>query len=172
MNNKNASGAFILLLTSVLAGQASAQGSGITFNSNAADLAQIRGVFEEFRQDIIRKDGAALTKLLLNPKVLFHQINTQEEVDIARRNHAQFDGIGPSQLDGFTSFLATSQDKLEERFHNIEIRQDGDLGLMTANYDFVINDKVSNSGLEVWQLCKIDRQWKIVSVVWTVDSRS
>jgi hypothetical protein len=26
--------------------------------------------------------------------------------------------------------------------------------------------------LEVWQLCKIDGQWKILSVVWTIDSHS
>jgi hypothetical protein len=28
--------------------------------------------------------------------------------------------------------------------------------------------KVQHSGLEVWQLCKIDGQWKILSVVWTI----
>src|SRR5439155_1531437 len=89
--------------------------------------------------------------LVLNPDVLFHRTNTQEEIDSARKYNAQFDGIGPSQLDGFAKLLATSKDKLEERFRNIEIRQDGPLGLVTFNYDFVINDKVHHSGLEVWQ---------------------
>jgi len=42
------------------------------------------------------------------------------------------------------------------------------LGLVTFNYDFVVNDKVTNSGIEHWQVCKIDGQWKILSVVWTV----
>jgi hypothetical protein len=51
-------------------------------------------VVEEFRQDIIHKDGYALTKLMLNPNVL----------------------------------------------------------------------KVANSGLEHWQVRKIDGQWKILSV--------
>src|SRR5208282_988753 len=55
-----------------------------------------------------------------------------------------------------------------KKFRNIEIRQDGDLGLVTFNYDFVISDKVHHSGLEVWQLCKIDGQWKILSVTWTI----
>ena len=70
-------------------------------------------------------------------------------------------------IDGFVKLLATSKDKLEERFQNIEIRQDGDLGLVTFNYDFVINDKVHHSGLEHWQVRKIDGQWKILSVTWT-----
>ena len=167
MNKKNAGAAFILVLTCVLASQAFAQGSGIKFNSSADDLTKIRNVLEEFRQDIIHKDGYAITKLILNPNVLFHHINNQEEVDGARKQNAQFDGVGPSQLDGFVKFLATSKDKLEEKFYNVEIRQDGDLGLVTFNYDFVENDKVLNSGLEHWQVCRIDGQWKILSVTWT-----
>jgi hypothetical protein len=166
MNKKKAVVAFIALLTCALAGQALAQGP--EFKSNADDLAKISSVLEEFRQDIIHKDGYALTKLIANPDVLFHHINNQEEVDSARKYNAQFDGVGPSQLDGFAKLLATSKDKLDEKFHNIEIRQDGDLGLVTFNYDFVINDKVHHSGLEHWQVCKIDGQWKILSVTWTI----
>ena len=159
---------FLALLMCGLVSQASAQDAEPKFNSNGDDLTKIRGVLEEFRQDIIRKDGYALTKLVLNPDVLFHHTNTQEEIDSARKYNAQFDGIGPSQLDGFAKLLATSKDKLEERFRNIEIRQDGPLGLVTFNYDFVINDKVHHSGLEVWQVCKIDGQWKILSVAWRI----
>ncbi|MBV9482572.1 MAG: hypothetical protein JO249_17745 [Acidobacteria bacterium] len=109
---------------------------------------------------------------MLNPNELFHHTNTQEEVDSARKYNAQFDGIGPSQLDGFAKFLATTKDKLEETFHNIEIRQDGPLGMVTLNYDFVVNDKVTNSGIEHWQVCKIDGQWKILSVTWTSYDRN
>lgn len=167
MNKKNAGAAFLLVLTCVLAGPALAQSSAIKFNSNAEDLAKIGHLLEEFRLDIIHKDGDAITKLMLNPNVLFHSIDNQESIDNARKLNAQFDGIGPSALEGFVTLLATSKDKLEETFQNIEIRQDGDLGLVTFNYDFVINDKVHHSGLEHWQVRKIDGQWKILSVTWT-----
>ena len=80
MNKKNAGVVIILLLTGVLVGQAFAQGSGIKFNSNADDVAKINTVLEEFRQDIIHKDGYALTKLALNPNVLFHALDDQEQV--------------------------------------------------------------------------------------------
>ncbi|HEX7962634.1 MAG TPA: hypothetical protein VF493_22180 [Terriglobales bacterium] len=167
MNKKRTTAVFVALLMCGLASQASAQGAEPKFNSNADDLTKIRGVLEEFRQDIIRKDGYAVTKLVLNHNVLFHHTNTQEEIDSARKLNAQFDGIGPSQLDGFVKLLATSKDKLEEKFQNVEIRQDGPLGLVTLNYDFVVNDKVTNSGIEHWQVCKIDGQWKILSITWT-----
>ena len=160
----------IALLTCALAGHALAQGP--EYQSNADDLTHIRGVLEAFRQDIVRKDAYALTKLMLNANVLFHSIDDQKAVDNARKHNAQFDGIGPSQLDGFVNFLSTSKDTLEERFHNIEIRQDGDLGLVTCNYEFVINDKVTNAGVEHWQVRKIDGQWKILSVTWTRHDRS
>jgi hypothetical protein len=42
------------------------------------------------------------------------------------------------------------------------------LGPVTFNYDFVVNDKVTNSGIERRQVCKVDGQWKVLSVVWTV----
>jgi hypothetical protein len=158
---------FVALLMCGLVSQGSAQDAQPKFNSNADDITKIGNLLEEFRQDIIRKDGYALTKLVLNPNVLFHHTNTQEEIDSARKYNAQFDGIGPSQLDGLVKLLATSKDKLEERFRNIEIRQDGPLGLATFNYDVVINDKVTKSGIEHWQVCKIDGQWKILSVTWT-----
>jgi len=158
MNKKKAVVALIALLTWALAGQALAQGQELELKSNADDLAKIRGVLEEFRQDIIHKDGYALTKLMLNPKVLLHEIDDQKEVDRARKYNAQFD---PSDLGGTAKFFSTSKDKLEEKFYNIEIRQDGSRGLVTCNYDFVINDKVTNSGFKVWQLRKIDGRWKI-----------
>src|ERR1700685_1060359 len=122
MNKKTAVTVFVALLACALAGQALAQGSEIEFKSNADDLTKIRSVLEEFRQDIIHKDAHALTKLVLNPDVLFHHINNQEEVDSARKSNAQFDRVGPSKLDGFAKLLATSKDKLEEKFRNIEIR--------------------------------------------------
>lgn len=172
MKTKNAVSVLILLITGVLAGQAFAQGSGPKFNSNADDLLKISNLLEEFRQDIVHKDGFALTKLILNPNVLFHSIDDQESVDKSRKLNAQFDGIGPGALDGFATLLATSKDKLEETFRNVEIRQDGNLGLVTFNYDFVVNDKVHHSGLEHWQVRKIDGQWKILSVTWTKYSRN
>ena len=71
MNKKRAGAVFVALLMCVLASQVSAQDAEPKFNSNADDLAKIRGVLEEFRQDIIRKDAYALTKLVLNPMCSF-----------------------------------------------------------------------------------------------------
>lgn len=167
MDKKRTAAVVIVLLACGLVTRAFAQDQVPRFNSNADDIGKISALLEDFRQDVIHKDGAAVKKLLLNPKVLFHSIDDQASVDAARRLDPRFDGIGPSALDGFLTLLATSKDQLEETVYNTEIRQDGDLGLVTFNYDFVINGKVHHSGLEHWQVRKIDGQWKILSVTWT-----
>src|SRR5437763_1397238 len=90
MNKKKAGAVFAVLLTCGLITQALTQAQEPKFNSNANDITKISNLLEEFRQDIIRKDGYALMKLVLNPDVLFHHTNTQEEIDSARKYNAQF----------------------------------------------------------------------------------
>src|SRR5579864_2417287 len=124
MDKKRTAAVVIVLLACGLATRAFAQDQGPKFNSDADDISKISNLLEDFRLDVIHKDGDALRKLLLNPNVLFHSIDDQASVDTARKLNPQFDGIGPSLFDGFVTLLATSKDKLEERVYNTEIRQD------------------------------------------------
>ena len=59
MNKKRLGAAFLALLMCGLVSQASARDAKPKFNSNGDDIASIRGLLDEFRQDIIRKDGQA-----------------------------------------------------------------------------------------------------------------
>ena len=79
MNKKTLGAVFLALLTCGLVSQPSAQDAEPKFNAKGDDITRIRGLLDEFRQDILHKDGYALTKLVLNPDVLFHHTNTQEE---------------------------------------------------------------------------------------------
>lgn len=167
MDRKRALAVVVVFLACGLVSPVFAQDQAPKFNSDPDDIRKIGALLEDFRLDVIHKDGDALKKLLLNPNVLFHAVEGQASIDSGRGLDPQFDGIGPSAFGGFLTLLATSKDSLEETVYNTEIRQDGDLGLVTFNYDFVINGKVHHSGLEHWQVRKIDGQWKILSVTWT-----
>jgi hypothetical protein len=92
MDKKKGAAVFIVLLACCSLTRAFAQDQELKFNSNADDISKIGNLLEEFRQDIIHKDGYALQKLMLNPNVLFHSIDNQESVDNARKLNAQFDG--------------------------------------------------------------------------------
>ena len=172
MHKQRAVTVAMVLVACGLVTPAFAQDQAPQFKSDADDISQIGKLLEDFRLDVLHRDGDALKQLLLNPDVLFHSIDDQAAIDSARKLAPHFDGIGPSAFGGFLTLLATSKDKLEERIYNTEIRQDGDLGLVTFNYDFVINGKVHHSGLEHWQVRKIDGRWKILSVTWTKYLRS
>src|SRR5260370_1001625 len=113
---------------------------------------------QEHRQERI---GLGMTLWPAGPT----KVEEANEIEIGNLHES---GGGPSQVDGFAKLLATSKDKLEEKFRNIEIRQGGRVGLVTFNYDFVIHDKVHHSGLEVWEVCKIDGQWRSLAVAWTI----
>jgi hypothetical protein len=75
--NRKAGAVLIVLVSCGLATRAFAQGKELRVHSTTDEMAKIGDLLEEFRQDIIRKDGHALTKLMLNPNVLFHSIDNQ-----------------------------------------------------------------------------------------------
>ena len=87
MNKKRMGTVFLAPLICGLVPQASAQDAEPKFNSNGDDLTKIRGVLEEFRQDIIHKDAYALTKLVLNPAVLFQCNDPVADKAYRRRSH-------------------------------------------------------------------------------------
>jgi hypothetical protein len=57
----------------------------------------------------------------------------------------------------------------EEKFYNIDIKEDGSIASVTFDYSFCENKKKINWGQESWGLIKINGQWKIVSVIFSLE---
>lgn len=138
--------------------------------STPEDRQAIERVVEDFRQAIIEHDGKKLSKLILNSRILFASPGDQKSVDATRAYDVNFDGVGVGGFNSFVNFISTSKDRLEERFYNVDIKQDGVLAWVNFDYEFYENDKLSNYGVEAWQLHKTDGVWKIFSVVWSSHS--
>lgn len=136
-------------------------------HENPSDRAAIQAVIEKFRLAIIAKDGAAISKLLLNSRTIFNEIDDQAAIDKVRDFDPRFDGLGAPGFLAFSRYLAGEKAPIEERFKNIVVTQDGPLALVTFDYQFVSNGKVENQGVEHWMLRKVDGEWRIFSVVWT-----
>jgi hypothetical protein len=103
----------------------------------------------------------------LHSRILFTSPGDQAHVDAARRFDPNFDGVGVGGFASFAKLVTTSPGRIEERFSNVEITQDGPVAWVMFDYEFVTDDKVDNYGVEHWQLHKTDGRWKIFSVVWT-----
>lgn len=134
---------------------------------SAEDRAAIDALVDAFRVAIMRKDGRGLSELLVDPLIPFLQIDGQDGVDRRRTYNAHYNGLDIPGFPGFARMITESKASLEERFHNVAIRTDGPMGMVTFDYEFVENGKVSNLGLEHWVLRRIDGRWKILSVTWT-----
>lgn len=131
------------------------------------DTAAIAEVVEAFRLGIIHKDGPALSNLVLDSDIMFTSPGDQARVDAVRAYDPHFNGIGTGGFGAFARYISTTQDTVEEKFHNVEIVQDGPVALVTFDYEFYGNGKLENYGLEHWQMRKTDGRWKIFSVIWT-----
>jgi len=121
----------------------------------AADAQAIRDVLAEFMAAIQAKSGERLTALVTDPQILFTSPGEK------------FDGRGAGGFPRFVEFVTTTPDSIEERFKNVVITQDGAVAWAMFDYEFVANGKVSNYGIETWQLYRRDGKWRAFSVVWT-----
>jgi ketosteroid isomerase-like protein len=137
--------------------------------SSPQDKAAIEKVIEEFKSAIKNKNARLLTSLMLNAHVQFEAPPPPEVVKQARANvDANFDGWPVGGYGWFAEMIASSKNSLEERFYNVKITQDGHLAWVMFDYDFLVNGKPENHGLETWQMIKTaDGKWKIASVIWT-----
>lgn len=140
-----------------------------TYHSTPEDEAAIRDVIARFDRGIRQKDGDLLKSTFLHDEILFLSPPPQAVIDDVRERYdADFMKVGPmSEAMNFVNFITTTESDVAENFHNIKIKQDQTYALVTFDYEFVMDGKVTNYGLEVWQLFKMDGRWGIASVNWS-----
>jgi len=139
--------------------------------SNPDDLNAINKVTEDFRTALINKDTKLLTSLTLNSNILFSSAPSPEQIRTMREKYdVNFDGIFVGGLQDFCGFLRREKQAIEEKFYNVKITQDDHMAWVMFDYEFQIDHVTQNYGIETWELIKgADTEWKIVSVVWSVN---
>lgn len=60
----------------------------------------------------------------------------------------------------------------EEKFYNISIIEDGSIASVNFDYSFWGNKKKINWGKESWSLVKANGQWKITTVIFSLELES
>lgn len=74
------------------------------------------------------------------------------------------DPVDPKKLQRISKWLNETDDYLDEKIFDVEIRIDGELAIAWMPYNFFRNNKFSHSGTNAFTLMKFDNLWKIVSV--------
>ena len=132
------------------------------------DIAAITQVTADFQKALINKDEKGLSALMFNSAILFatpvgdatlKRMRTEKDVN--------FDGVSVGGYPAFARFVGESKTRIEEKFYNIKITQDGHVAWVMFDFEFLDDNKVGNYGVETWQMYKVDGKWKIISVVWS-----
>ena len=138
--------------------------SQITQNDSLA-LMKIINVFEE---SIIQKDSVRFNKLFFSNSVDFIGIMSKESERSIKKNYAEFQGLAVSDHKGFIKNICKSEKKEKETFYNIEASSDSTIGSISFDYAFLSNEKMIQWGHEKWNLVKINEEWLITNVVYSI----
>jgi hypothetical protein len=161
--------ALALVLTLAVATGSNATETSASLRGRDDDRAAVLAVVEQFRTAIIAKDKARLDSLFLPAGVSWVQVLGPKLYGPgSKAPDAQ--PVAPGTQTAFSDFVAGEKQRVEERFSGLDIKTDGALATVYFNYDFLLNDKVSNSGQETWQLVKAPTGWKISAVAYSITS--
>ena len=139
-------------------------------DSTPEDLKAITKVIDDFQEALITKDIKLLSSLMYNSNILFSSPADDRFVKQMReKTDVNFDAInGKDSYNNFAKFIAGSKLPVQEKFYNIKITQDRHVAWVNFDYEFIIDNKTQNFGVEGWQMYKTDGKWKIFSVVWSM----
>ncbi len=119
--------------------------------SSSPNQALIEEVISAFKKGIVEKDLDNFLRLFV----------PEEKVSWVGNGSLGTQFGNPS---GFIKMLQRSNASYREDFHNISIWNDEDIGVVTFDYGFFINNTLANWGKESWMLIRQNGQWKITSV--------
>ncbi len=125
---------------------------------------EIREVIEAFRLSIIEKDEETFNDLFYDKSIPWISVVADKRTGSLPSQS----GVRPGSYVQFISWIVSTEEKLEEKFWDIEILTDSDIASVHFKYSFHIGDYKSNWGDEAWHLLKTVDGWKISSVVYSV----
>lgn len=139
-----------ILLVLTMSSQAYSQGSQGTKEDEAA----IRKVVDSFFECVAKKDKETFLSLFANQEISW---------------------VGAGSIGKMVSSPSDFMDQLKagggeygEDLHNLSIWNDEFIAVVTFDYGFITNGKVTNWGKESWMLIKENSQWKITSFNFSV----
>ena len=67
-------------------------------------------------------------------------------------------------LGDFANHIKPGKDRIQERIHDPLIRIDGDIAMVWAPYEFLVNGQVKHCGTDVVNLVRMEGRWLIAGV--------
>ncbi len=159
--------AIVFLLSIYFANSGIAQTIKIDSNNET----ELRFVLTTFMECLIKKDAERFYRLFNEDPVVW--VGVYKEKSQQRRVQKNSDVKKDYKIGDYKSFYKSIFDNnVEEKFYNIVIEEDGYVASITFDYSFWANGKKGNWGKESWGLIKTNGQWKITSVIYSIENES
>lgn len=159
-----------LLLATVSLALMTGSAHATTSNTAVNDAhSQIEQVIARFQTAIIKKDKAGLSELFLPANNSWIAVPTEATYHIVRAKHSKARRFMPGSYTEFVDFIATSPERMEEKFSNVKIETDGAVASVYFDFVFLSNGERQNRGSETWQLINTGDGWKINALVYSIN---
>lgn len=135
---------------------------------NSIDVINLNKVIVEFEESIIEKDSTRFKKLFFDDKVAFVGIMSEETEMSIKKDYPEFEGISVSTCAKFIQQICETDKAQQEKFYNIRIDTDGSIASITFDYSYLSGDRMMQWGNEKWNLVKINKEWLITDVVFSI----
>lgn len=136
--------------------------------ARAADVAAIQKVVEQFKAAIIAHDGKTLANLFMQDHESWLSVADETIWAKMKARNPQARKVIPSSWKKFSEFIQNANVPVEERFYNVRIDTNGAVASVWFDFDFLIENKVTNRGSESWQMVHAEDGWKISSMLYSM----
>ena len=153
--------AFLLVIT--------AQFSFAQENIKLDNKAKLQEVLNSFMRCIGTKDSVKFYSLFHSDPIVW--VGVYKDKTQQKRLEKDASALNYKTSDYKTWFrsISTGTPK-EEKFYNINMVEDGNIASITFDYSFWADNKKGNWGKESWGLVNINGEWKITSVIFSMEN--
>lgn len=135
------------------------------------DKEELRKVLDTFMNSLKTKDSLSLYNLFYEGHVTW--VGVYKDRTQQRRFEKDSNSLNYKIADYKTWFRSTTNGaNKEEKFYNVNIDTDGFIASVTFDFSFWAGGKKGLWGKESWGLVKINKQWKITSVIFSMEQEN
>ncbi|GAA0536506.1 nuclear transport factor 2 family protein [Chitinophaga japonensis] len=135
------------------------------------DRIALNEVLNTFMNSLKTKDSVSLYNLFYEGNVTW--VGVYKEKTQRRRLEKDSSALDYKVADYKTWFRSTTKGSIkEEKFYNVDIDTDGSIASVTFDFSFWAGGKKGLWGKESWGLVKINNEWKITSVIFSMEQEN
>lgn len=131
---------------------------------------ELKKIVEDFRSSIIEKDSVKFYRLFHEAPVVWIGVDKEKSHQhFLSKNKNLKNNFFKDSPAGFIRGIVSEPGEEEEKFDNVKIEGDERIAAITFDYSYWSNKKKQNWGKESWALIRANGQWKITSVLFSVE---